>query len=233
MSERPCRAKNPETCREHGTKASFLKEVEAQAERTSNMETLVFSHGVQVMKGKFQAGDFAKSFNTVEGSNSHYDGPWSEVEALTRKYQTDFEPGTGSVDNDVILVNVPAANFYTTITPITDENRHLVEERDHVRQDGEKPVSMKFIKGHKQPAKFVQIVCYRADVLARDDGRTTNAEWEIVAINAQLDKYTPMHPTTMLRNNNHDEGGTYREYSQKEWDDAHQYWENHAYSEDT
>lgn len=192
---------------------------------------LALSNGVLVEKGKFQTSEFARSFNQPEGVNSYYEGSWEDLEKLVTAHKEDFEPGTGSVDNDVILVNVPKEGFYTSIVEITDSNRHLVEERDHVRQEGEKPVSMKIISGVKQPAEYVQIVCYRADVLAKDDDRSNNAEWEIIAINAQKDKVTPMHPTTMLRNNNHEEGGTYREYTQKEWDDAYAYWENHAYIE--
>lgn len=192
-------------------------------------ETLTLSHGVMVVKDKFQAGDFARSFNQRYGSNSYFAGTWEELEELVSQHRDDFEPGTGSVDNDVILVNVPAAGFYTCIAEITSENQHLVQERTHVRQTGEKPVVTRTMDGIKPPAKFVQVVCYRADVLDRDDSRTTDAEWEIIAVNAQLDKYTPMHPTTMLRNANHDKGGTYREYSQKDWDDAYSFWDKHVY----
>ncbi len=199
--------------------------------KTSGENELLMSHGVLVVKNKFQVSDFAKSFNTRSGINSYYSGTWEELEELVRKNKHDFEPGTGSVDNDVILVNVPADGFYTSIVEVDDSNRHLVQEREHVRQEGETPVSMKVISGEKTPAKFVQIVCYRADVLAQDNDRSSDAEWEIIAVNAQKDRYTPMHPTTMLRNNNHEEGGTYREYSKKEWDDAYAYWANHAYIE--
>lgn len=224
-----CRAKDPSKCRYHKP-ASFMESVAANM-NTAGDTKLSLSNGVLVEKGRFQTSDFARSFNKREGVNSHYEGSWDDLEKLVTENKDDFEPGTGSVDNDVILVNVPAEGFYTSIVEVDDSNRHLVEEREHVRQEGEKPVSMKIIPGVKKPAEYVQIVCYRADVLAKDNDRSNNAEWEIIAINAQKDKVTPMHPTTMIRNNNHDEGGTYREYTQKEWDDAYSYWENHAYIE--
>lgn len=192
--------------------------------------TMVMSHGQMVLKDTFLAGNFVKSFNARHGSQSHFEGSWEELEALVTANAHDFEPGTGSVDNDVILVNVPKDKFKTSVVAIDESNAHLVSEEEVVRQEGEKPVVMKKIAVNKTPAAFVQIVCYRADVLAADDSRTTDAEWEIIAILANADKITPMHPTTMLRNANHDEGGTLRSYTDKEWADAYAYWENHAYA---
>jgi hypothetical protein len=192
--------------------------------------TLTLSRGQMVLKGKFLTGDFAKRFNARRGSQSHFDGSWNELEALVEKHQHDFQPGTGSVNNDVILVNVPAQGFFSSVVTIDDTNRHLVRNKEVIRAEGEKPVVMKQIIAEKVPASYVQIVVYRADVLAADNSRTTDAEWEIVAILANVDKVTPMHPTTMLRNANHDEGGTFREYTDQEWADAYAYWENHAYA---
>jgi len=195
-----------------------------------NNPELMLSHGQMVLKDAFLAGDFIKSFNTRHGTQSHFDGTWEQLEALVSANRADFEPGTGSVDNDVILVNVPVEGFKSSVVEINDHNRHLVSDTETVRAEGEKPVVMKTIAVDKVPANFVQIVCYRADVLAADDHRTTDAEWEIIAILAQIDKVTPMHPTTMARNANHDEGGTLRTYSEKEWSDAIAYWDVHAYA---
>ena len=216
------------------SRQDFLEEVkQAESLKSAAKEELSMSHGVLVVKDKFQTGKFVQSFNTRIGTNSYYDGSWEELEALVKKHRDDFEPGIGSVDNDVILVNVPPANFYTSITKITDENRHLVVTKSKARRIGEKPVTTRSLSGKKGPAKFVKVVCYRADVLARDNDRDTNAEWEIIAVLGQLDEHTPMAPETMKRNNNHDVGGTYREYSEKEWADAYAYWDTHVHiSED-
>ena len=222
MSSSPCRAKQPSKCRYHTKQTN-------DTFSTANGQTLTKSHGVFVLKDEFKTSNFAKGFNSRTGANSYYSGTWDELETLVKANKDDFEPGTGSVDNDVILVNVPPQGFFTSVTEITPENEHLVEDREKVRVEGEKPVSMKFIRGEKQPADYVQIVCYRADVLAQDNDRSNDAEWEIIAINAQKDKRTPMHPTTMLRNANHDEGGTLRPYSDAEWAEAYSYWETHAY----
>lgn len=226
VAARPCRAKNPGTCKYHtALNTPFFK--------AKDGKILELSHGQYVVKGLFKTSVFAQTFNTKESSNSYFDGSWEEIETLVTQYQHDFEPGTGSVDGDVILVNVPPENFYTPIVEITDENAHLVEEVEHVRMEGEKPVVTKIVKGQKPPANFVQIVCYRADVLAQDNDRSNEAEWEIIAVNGQKDKNTPMHPTTMLRNSQHDKGGTFRVYSDAEWEEAYTYWSSHAYIQET
>jgi hypothetical protein len=196
------------------------------------MENLTLSHGEWVRANKFAVGDFARGFSTRIGPNGYFGGTWDELEALVEAHRDDFEPGTGSVDNDVILVNVPPANFFTSVVLVDESNAHLVREEFEARRPGEEPVVSRRITGVKPPAAFVKIVCYRADVLARDEGRTTDAEWEIVAVLAQLDEVTPMTPSTMHRNANHDEGGTYREYTEREWADAYAYWGNHAFVEE-
>jgi len=198
---------------------------------TETTQDLVLSNGQMVLKDTFLAGDFIKSFNERHGSQGNFNGTWDELEALVSENRDDFEPGTGSVDNDVILVNVPADRFLSSVVAIDDTNAHLVYEVEKARQEGEKPVAMKMIAAPKSPATYVQIVCYRADVLAADDNRTTDAEWEIIAILAQTDKVVPMHPATMLRNTNHETGGTYRVYTDQEWADAYAYWDTHAYAD--
>lgn len=192
---------------------------------------LIESHGQMVRKGEVGTSDFVRGFSIREGSNSYYTGTWEDLEALVMKHFNDNEWGTGSKTGDVLLVNVPPEGFRSSIVEIDETNQHLVEEIETVRAEGEKPYISRVIKQGltKQPAKFVQIVIYRADVLAMDDDRSTDAEWEIVSVNAQNDRVTPMSPTTMIRNAENEEGGTLRTYTDKEWSDAYAYWANHAY----
>lgn len=190
----------------------------------------VLSHGEMVYKDQVAAGDFVRGFSVREGSNSYYTGTWEELEQLVMDHFDDHEWGTGSVEGDVLLVNVPPEGFRTSIVAIDNSNRHLVEEIETVRREGEKSYLTRVIKSGmtKPEAKFVKIVVYRADVLAQDSGRSTDAEWEIVSINAQDEESVPMTPTTMLRNTNHEEGGTFRTYTDEEWAAAYAYWDNHA-----
>lgn len=200
-----------------------------ESPQQSTTSKLIESHGVLVRKGDVQPGSFIQSFSVPGSGNSFFDGSFAELREIVLTHFDDFEPGTGSVNNDVILVNIPADRVKTTVTRITDENRDQVIQEEYVRQDGEKPVTRNVILGAPQPATYAQVVVYRADVLAQDNARSTDAEWEMVAVLGKLDKIEPMHPTTMLRNANHDDGGTYREYSEEEWNAAYKYWEHHAY----
>lgn len=200
--------------------------------RVKNAKKLVESNGQMVIKGEVSSSDFVKGFSIKEGINGYYDGSWKNLQNLVKEHFDDNEPGIGSENGDVLLINVPNDNFYTSIVEVDDSNKHLVEEIEHIRGEGEKPVYMKVIKGmEKPPAKDTQIVVYRADTLAQDNDRSTDAEWEIVSVNAQIERNTPMHPTTMIRNAEHEEGGTERTYTDKEWADAYAYWDNHAYIE--
>lgn len=193
------------------------------------MTQTIISHGVPIIPGKITCSNFIKEFAKKSGSNSYYDKSWEELEKLVKENFNNNEPGTGSIDGDVLLVNVPPHGFHTSIIEITNDNRHLVEEIFEPRVEGEKPVITRVIRGlDKPPAKFVKIVIYRADVLAKDSDRSSDAEWEIVAILAQDEEHVPMTPNTMLRNNNHEKGGTYREYTDAEWEEAYNYWDNHA-----
>lgn len=192
-------------------------------------QQLTKSHGEWVLKDEVQASEFIQKFSVPGTGNAYFDGTFEELRDLVIQHFDDFEPGTGSVNNDVILVNIPADNVKTTVTKITPENQHRVIEETHVRQEGEKPVTRKVMVGKPVPAQYTQVVLYRADVLSQDNARSTDAEWEMIAVLGKLDAVEPMHPETMLRNSQHDEGGTYREYTEQEWQDAYEYWDNHAY----
>lgn len=196
---------------------------------TTTDSRLTMSNGQLVLKDSVGAGDFLKNFNIPKSGNSYFLGSFEELEEIVTENFHNNEPGTGSVDGDVLLINVPAARFMSTVAEITDENIEQVIVEEYVRSAGEKPVFRNMIHGEAVPAKFVQIVVYRADVLAQDNSRSTDHEWEIITILAKIDEVEPMHPTTMERNSNHDAGGTYREYTEQQWNEAYRYWANHAY----
>lgn len=196
------------------------------------MSETVIKHGVPVVEGAISVSDFARNVNVRSNpGSSYFEGSWDELVGLVRTHWESQEPGTGSVDGDVVLVRVPVAGFFTPIVRVTEENEHLVQVEEYVRQEGEKPVLRRYVPGVGcSPAEVVKIVCYRADVLAQDAGRSSDAEWEIITILAQLDEHTPMNPVVMLRNSNHEVGGTFREYSDEEWAEAYAYWDVHAYA---
>lgn len=195
------------------------------------MGELVMKNGELVVEGKVVVGGFLREVVSKDnGKNSRFSGTFEELEQLVSENFWNVEAGTGSVDGDVVLVKVPAEGFFSTVAEITDENRHLLVYENVARVEGEAPVLKKFLVGVEPvPANFVKIVCYRADTLARDGGRTSDAEWEIVAILSQTVENVPMEPSTMRRNSNRDVGGTYREYTLEEWVESEKFWANHAH----
>lgn len=189
---------------------------------------LTLSHGEIVVKGEVAPSAFLREVNDRPGSR-RYSGTLEDLAALVKENFAHQEPGSGSVDGDVLLITVPTEGFLTNIVPITEENAPLIETSWQSRVQGEAPVARMIIRSRERAqASSVKIVVYRADTLARDSGRSSSAEWEMVAILAQPSENVPMHPSTMLRNYRHHEGGTYREYSSEEWATAYEFWSRHA-----
>lgn len=185
-------------------------------------------NGDHVVLGKIVVSDFLREV-IERADSSNYDGTFDELVELAEENFENQEPGDGSVDGDVILVNLPVEGFYTNIVPITEENAPFIETIYASRVEGEAPVAKQVLRSEERiPASFVKLVLYSAEALARDNGRSSDAEWEIVAILAQPTENVPMHPTTMLRNYRHEVGGTYREYSAEQWATAYEFWSRHV-----
>ena len=104
------------------------------------------------------------------------------------------------------------------------------------RREGEKPYKKTITFGKKQPAKHVDVVLYRKDVLEEDSlnkDELTGAEWEIVSVNARITKEPlPIPPQTMARNQLADTedgaGGTKADYSGDEFAESIMFWNTHC-----
>lgn len=201
-----------------------LKEIEEDKEAK-----LIQSNGVMVRKGAIAVNNFQlenpRTANGVEGHS------WEEIAKLVKENWKDRVPGTGSENMDTVLVPIPATGFTTSIIDITPENADKIETIDYTRRSGEEPVPHKIIRTDSYPpANAVKVVVYRADVLAKDNDRSTDAEWEIVAVLRQAADDVPMDLETMKRNSEHGTGGTQRTYTQEQWDTAESFWKTHAYA---
>ena len=191
---------------------------------------LVEKNGEMVIEGLVKSSDFIKQVATKDGINRKWNGSWGKLEKLVMDNLHKSTPGTGSVGGDVLLISVPANGFFTNIVKVTPGNAHLVETVFESRREKESEVPIRVIFAQQyEPAAFVNIVIYRADVLAKDNDRSSEAEWEIVSINAQPYKEVPMHPETMKRNASNATGGTYRKYTKKQWEDSEKFWSEHVY----
>lgn len=162
----------------------------------------------------------------VEGSRfSYYKGSWKNLEDLAAanwgKASQGYRPG-------VVLVPVPAEGFMSAIVKVGPDDR-LVTKVDR-RRKGERSGKFTYAKGHgHEPARHVDLVLYSADVLAEDDDRETDADWEIISINASpYPGPVPMRALTMARNERHLNGGTRGEYSKDEYIDSILFWSEHS-----
>src|SRR5690606_21452357 len=94
----------------------------------SSFAPLVQARGQWVKKDAVEVGGFLREVIAKSGTNHRYSGSLEDLERLVEEHMTSSEPGTGSKDGDVLLVNVPTEGFFTDIVKITDENRAEVEE---------------------------------------------------------------------------------------------------------
>ncbi len=195
-------------------------------------KNLVERHGVLVLPDEVAVSGFLRKVLSKNGENKRYEGTLKELTALVKANIDNYEPGTGSVAGDVRLVRVPTTGFFTNIVKIDKSNFRNIKTRWEARVKGEAPFAKQYIPSDELiPASVVKIVVYRADVLARDSDRSSDAEWEIVAILADPTEDVPMHPATMARNALREVGGTYREYDNEEWARAVKFWNEHVYIE--
>jgi len=144
----------------------------------------------------------------TQGSEfSHYEGHWVELEALV---EANWSRQNLGYREGVILVPVEPDQFFTSIVQLKPGDR--LEGEYKSRREGEEPrKSIGVAGGKKMPAKSVEIVCYAAHVLDEDGDRSTDAEWEIVSVNAspfEEGVEVPMGVGTLLANHFHLDGGT-------------------------
>ena len=183
---------------------------------------------------KVACSEFVKR-QTKESGFSHFSGTWEVLEALVNVNMLipgNVKPG---YKDGVILVKVPAEvvtnkwswYFYSAIvdvTPLTKLSAHYAP-----RMPGEDPHIRVAAKAKKQKAKYVEIVCYRHDVLEEDNDRSTDAEWEIICIKARTsEEEEPMDPYTMARNFLHMKGGTKANFTPEQFAKSIVYWNNHC-----
>lgn len=182
---------------------------------------------------------------TPESGFSHFNGTWKELEELIeyvflyypKQVRAGYKDGVCLVDlyphkdyTNFYTPNFPLdaiSKFYSAIVPLTEETKLVASYAP--RQLGEKPFIRVAAHGTKQRAKYASVVLYRADVLAADDDRSTDADWEIIAIKARTsEEEEPMDPYTMARNFLHLKGGTKGDFTAEQFAQSIVYWNNHT-----
>ncbi|MBL7013783.1 MAG: DUF3228 family protein [Candidatus Marinimicrobia bacterium] len=99
------------------------------------------------------------------------------------------------------------------------------------RQEGEEPyIQIRALNGESLPAGKVEFILYRHDVLAENNEQSTDAEWELISIQAIPTgiEHFPMGPVTMMRNQLDLMGGTKAHYSSEQWAESVRFWQQYV-----
>lgn len=102
----------------------------------------------------------------------------------------------------------------------------VVEAEVTKRQEGEDLFVSSFTRdGVSERAEFVNVVIYSSEALLENDGeRTTDCDWEIVALLCSPVENEPMHPLALARNFLNKPGGTKSTYTAEELAKSIYYW---------
>ena len=129
----------------------------------------------------------------------------------------------------VKLENKYVHKVFCPYVRITKETRLLAKVVKR-REDEDFYIQVRAMNGNLIRTGSVDLILYRNDILLENNENTTNADWELISINA-LPKGVesmPMGPITMMRNQLELNGGTKAEYSSDEWAKSVQFWQTYA-----
>lgn len=173
-------------------------------------------------KTKIAVNEFCKR-QVADSKYSHFVGTWDKLVALVESHFGEAKPG---YKDGVLLVIVPPEGFFSGVVELS-ENTPL-RAVFSARRKGEEPyLQVEAVGGEKLPAKVVEVVIYRCDVLG--DEATTGAEWEIISLNARpTTDPEPPTPIAMARNFLELAGGTKADYSAEDFAQAIIYWSRRA-----
>ncbi len=171
---------------------------------------------------------FARSRHYAGSKHTWFEGSEAELLDLVRGHWDSRLPGAGQTDlSRVVLVPVPPDGFVCSTVRVDDSTPlHACFDRRQVGEDGFVRVTA---EGPREPAHFAHVVLYSAEAVQENDGqRSGDFDWEVVCLIASPVADEPMHPLTMARNLLEKPGGTYCEYSAREFAAAVYYWSQRA-----
>jgi len=141
---------------------------------------------------------------TAASPFSHFNGNLDQVVQLA---QDNFAFANPGYMDGVVLVPVPAKGFFSGVVALTPDS--AISAIFAARREGEDPYLQICAKGDKVPARKVELVLYRHDVLAKDGDAETECEWELISINARPTLGPePITPPALVRNLRHRAGGS-------------------------
>lgn len=176
---------------------------------------------------------FSKFYHNTKHDLAGYAEYFDEQFLSLVKESMDQGLGRPGYRDGVLLV--PIYGFYSDIRSRVvkvDETTQFVTMCKS-RVPGEKPRIKTVAVVDQLPfAKYLFAVLYRADVLAEDDDRSTDAEWEIVTVLAQTEEEEPMHYATLMANHFKADGGTDTQMNPEQFEAAlrksYDYWKTRS-----
>ena len=163
---------------------------------------------------------------TAESPFSH----WTITDdELIQRVCDQFNSHRPGYRDGVITVSINPDGFFSSVNQLKEGDKLHGEFK--ARREGETPRIQILAKGSKMPAKNVEVVLYRHDVLGND--ATTEATWEIVSVNASPEQgEIPIHPDTLMHNHFGSDGGTATNLSNSDFMDklkeSFLYWKDKA-----
>jgi hypothetical protein len=152
-------------------------------------------------------------------------------EVFLNRVQYEFGRAKPGYRDGVILVPVDPDGFFSSVIQLKAGDK--LEGEFKARREGEDPRKTLHAKGQKLPAKAVDVVLYRKDVLAENKDNSTDADWEIISVNASPEKGdVPIQPETLIANHFQLSGGTATNMTDSEFVEALKasvlYWKDKA-----
>jgi len=162
---------------------------------------------------------------TAASKFSHFEGSFEDLVALV---EANLDKGVQGYRPGVLLVPVPAEGFKSGVVEVNETTE--LKATFGARLRGELPyIDVVAVGGEKLAAKFAEVVLYSHAVLAEENEAETEAEFEVISINARAtDVPEPMHPVSMARNHMGMVGGTKAEYTAEQFAEAIVYWSQRA-----
>lgn len=160
--------------------------------------------------------------HTKDSPFSHFDGTFEELCEIAVEH-LEAHP-TAIYEDGVCIIGLPGDNFWAGATQINEETELL--SRFAPREEGEYPcIQFTANAGPKPIAEEADLVLCSKERLGRKNENSTDADWEIVSINAKSFKGAePMHPVTMARNSQNLPGSTLTKYTPEEYDRSILHW---------
>jgi hypothetical protein len=164
---------------------------------------------------------------------------WTCPEAdLLARVSENFEKAEPGYREGVVLVPVSPEGFFSAIVELAEGD--VLRGHYKARRPGETPRRSVTVDTDaagepkvKGAAAQVDVVLYRADVLAEGDDRSTDAEWEIISVNASpIVGEVPLAPEAMIANHLVLDGGTATGWTDEEFAvklrESKAFWDRHA-----